>query len=72
MYTINTIIPLLDPGISDAEAREVVESMSDEQKSIAILALTKAVRDTFARLREEGSESDLYRVLRSVVETQEI
>ena len=72
MYTINAIIPLLDPGISDAEAREVVESMSDEQKSIAILALTKAVRDTFARLREEGSESDLYRVLRSVVETQEI
>ena len=37
MYTINAITPLLNPEISDQEAREVVAGLTDEQKSIAIL-----------------------------------
>ena len=36
MYTINAIMPLLNPDISDSEARSVVDRLTDEQKDIAI------------------------------------
>lgn len=36
MYTINAITPLLNPEISDQEARKVVAWLTDEQKDIAI------------------------------------
>ncbi|MBP3265511.1 MAG: hypothetical protein J6L84_01040 [Clostridiales bacterium] len=68
MYTINAITPLLDPDISDSEARSVVDGLTDEQKSIAILALTKAFRETLSRLREVAPESEVYESLRAVLE----
>ena len=68
MYTINAITPLLNPDISDQEAREVVAGLTDEQKSIAILALTKAFRETMTRLKDSDSQDALVRVLREVVE----
>ena len=68
MYTINAITPLLNPEISDQEAREVVAGLTDEQKDIALLALTKAFRDTMARLKDSDSQDALVRVLREVAE----
>ena len=68
MYTINAITPLLNPDISDQEAREVVAGLTDEQKSIAILALTKAFRETMALIKDSDSQDALVRVLREVVE----
>ena len=68
MYTINAITPLLNPEISDQEARSVVDRLTDEQKDIALLALTKAFRDTMARLKDSDSQDALVRVLREVAE----
>lgn len=66
-YTINAITPLLNLEISDSEARSVVDGLTDEQKDIAILALTKAFRETLSRLREVASESEVYESLRAVL-----
>ena len=68
MYTINAITPLLNPNISDSEARSVVAGLTDEQKDIAILSLTKAFCETMARLKDSDSQDALVRVLREVVE----
>ena len=68
MYTINAITPLLNPNISDSEARSVVDGLTDEQKDIAILALTKAFRDTLSRLREVVPGNEIYESLRAVLE----
>ena len=68
MYTINAITPLLNPEISDQEAREVVAGLTDEQKDIALLALTKAFRETMARLREVAPGDEIYESLRAVLE----
>ena len=67
MYTINAITPLLNPDISDSEARSVVAGLTDEQKDIALLALTKAFRETMARLRDVAPESEVYESLRAVL-----
>ena len=67
MYTINAITPLLNPEISDQEAREVVAGLTDEQKDIVILALCKTFRETMVRLREVAPESEVYESLRAVL-----
>ena len=64
MYTINAITPLLNPNITDEEAREVVDGLTNQQKDVAILALTKAFRETMARLKDSDSQDALVRVLR--------
>ncbi len=68
LYTINAITPLLNPDISDSEARSVVDGLTYEQKDIAILALAKAFRETMARLKDSESQDALVRVLREVVD----
>ena len=68
MYTINAITPLLNPEITDSEAKEVVAGMTDEQKDIALLVLTKAFRETMARLKDSDPQDALVRVLREVLE----
>ena len=55
MYTINAITPLLNPEISDQEAREVVAGLTDEQKDIAILALSLSLYNDWT---EEPTEND--------------
>ena len=54
METFNAITPLLNPGITDEEAKEVVVGLTDSQKDIAILALTRAFRETMARIKRIG------------------
>ena len=68
MYTINAITPLLNPNISDSEAKEVVAGLTDEQKSVAVLALTKAFRETMARLKDSDPQDALVRVLATLAE----
>lgn len=52
METINAIAPLLNPDITNDEARAVVAAMTPDQKDIAILAFTQMFRDTMRKLGE--------------------
>ena len=67
MDTINAIAPLLNPGITDKEAQELVAGLTDDQKSIAVLALTKAFRDSVSRVRDMDSLDAVSRILGDIV-----
>ena len=68
METFNAITPLLNPGITDEEAKEVVAGLTDSQKDIAILALTRVFRETMARIKKSDSQDALSRVLMGLAE----
>ena len=67
MYTLNAIAPLLSSDISEEEARTVVESLTDEQKNIAVLALTKTFRETMMRIKELSPGDEIYWRLREIL-----